>query len=100
MHRPLWTVLVNQRIVAVVVANGVDEAWSVVSALSDYGDVAVGSETIRVLPCRPKPAATILRRARAAAVAHRFIACVRGRQFFTYLGRLPRPGLPVPVAVM
>lgn len=98
MNRSLWTVLADRRPVAVVAAARLDEAWAVVDALADHDDLPPGRHRTDIMPCPPKEAARIMRRAIAAQVADRFVAYITGGLFVTFLGGLSLPTITSPAA--
>jgi hypothetical protein len=88
MTGQLWTVAIDRRPVAVVVARHSDEARCIVRALAEYGDLPGDGEAAEVSHCLPADARRTVELARALGCADRFLACLDGRMFLTQIGGL------------
>jgi len=88
--RKLWTVLADEKPVAVVAARRKREAWRILAALVDQEDLPPDCSTPHLVPCSPEMAGEIWLRARRLGIAERFLARVTNGAFITFIGALQR----------
>lgn len=84
----LWRVATPATSPAVVRAADEQEAWAIVAALTEHGDLS-GADTVRLEPVPPAERRTIVRKARMLGVQHCFLAMLPAAgAFITRLGAL------------
>jgi hypothetical protein len=88
MSRPLWTISVDRRAIAVVAAAGSDEARRIARALAEHGDMPAETEAAAITRCAPAHAARTVALARRLGCAESFLACIGGGLFLTDIGGL------------
>jgi hypothetical protein len=88
MNRTLWTVFSDHRLVAVVVAEGIDGAKRIVTALSERNDLPSRPGDTRVLPATKRQANKVLKQAESMGVANQFLAFLMPGIFMTGIGGL------------
>ncbi len=99
MTKNLWTVLADLKPVAVVAADRNEEAWRIVTALADHGDLPGDRRNTDIVPCLPALAAKTLSAANRLGCADTFLACVREMMFLTAIGGMvPEPTIAERVA--
>ena len=88
MSRQLWTVLTDQKPVAVVAAEAWETAWRIASALADHHDLPHLADRTQVVRARDQESQDTLSQARALGCDQSFLACVRGGMFLTHIESL------------
>jgi hypothetical protein len=84
----LWTVLADRQPVAVVAAERSEQAWRIVAALDDFGDLPKTRGETELVSCSPEAEAWTLNLARTLGCAATFLACIGEGMFFTCIGGL------------
>jgi hypothetical protein len=87
-HRTLWTVFSGHRLVAVVVAEGIEGAKRIVAALAERNDLPAKTGDTKVLPATKRQANKVLKQAESMGVANQFMAFLMPGIFMTGIGGL------------
>lgn len=89
MNSKLWTVFADHRLVAVVAADKIEGAQSIVAALEERNDLPARTATgNRVLPATKRQANKVRRQAQSMGVGDHFLAFLMPGIFMTGIGGL------------
>lgn len=88
MNMTLWTVLCDHKPVAEIAASTSHEAWRIVEALDEFGDLPKNRSRTEISSCPERKAAETLRQAKALGLGDRFLALMPDGMFLTMIGGL------------
>jgi hypothetical protein len=88
MNKTLWTVLCDHKPVAEIAASTSHEAWRIVEALDEFGDLPKARTHTEISSCPERKAAETLRQAKALGVGDRFLALMPDGMVLTMIGGL------------
>ncbi len=96
--KTLWTVLVDHQPVAVVAAHRSEEAWRIVAALDDQGDLPRRRNEIEIARCPPRQTTKTVNLARTLGCADTFLACLGDSMFMIAIGGLSPQAVAGPLS--
>jgi hypothetical protein len=86
MNKMLWTVHSDQGPVAEIAAASLDDAWAIVAALDEFGDLPRNRTRTEIRTCPDRVAARTRRQAKALGLGDQFLARVQNGMFLTAIG--------------
>lgn len=88
MSKTLWTVLCDRKPVAEIAAATSHEAWRIVEALDEFGDLPKNRSKTEISSCPSARAARTRRQAESLGLGDQFLARLGSGMFLTMIGTL------------